>query len=51
MAILLKYWQDSVENGVLKDLHENWGYGDSSIAVTGERVFTLALVDWTYDAS
>lgn len=44
MTIFLKNHEHSVEDSVLKHFHDNGSHGDSSIAVTRERVFAFALV-------
>ena len=49
MTISLKNREYSVEESVLKHLHDNRCHGDSSVAVARERIFALALVDRSYD--
>ena len=49
MTIFLKNREYSVEESVLKHLHDNRCHGDSSVAVARERIFALALVDRSYD--
>ncbi len=45
MTIFMKYQDDALKQGTLKDLRDDDCHGDSSVTVTFERVFTLSFVD------
>ena len=49
MTVSLKNQEYSVEESVLKHLHDNRCHGDSSVAMARERIFAFALVDRSYD--